>query len=130
MERLTNKTFDCMMTFCDARDCVNYEIDGCCSFERYRRLAHYEDMEEQGRLVVLPCKVGTTVWSSEPFVDGQPRDGDVVEINIDEHGVVLVVNFDPEPVTAFFNISDFGKTVFLTREEAEQALKEGVDHKI
>ena len=43
MNRLTDKVFDCMTDFCDAKDCVNYEVDGCCSFERYRRLAAYED---------------------------------------------------------------------------------------
>ena len=26
------------------------------------KLAHYEDLEEQGRLVELPCKIGDTVW--------------------------------------------------------------------
>lgn len=43
MERLTDIAFDCMTDFCDAKACVNYEVDGCCSFERYRRLAAYED---------------------------------------------------------------------------------------
>lgn len=26
------------------------------------KLAEYEDLEEQGRLIKLPCKVGDTVW--------------------------------------------------------------------
>lgn len=28
----------------------------------YRKLKEYEDLEEQGRLVQLPCKVGDTVY--------------------------------------------------------------------
>lgn len=28
----------------------------------YRKLKDYEDLEEQGRLVILPCKVGDTVY--------------------------------------------------------------------
>lgn len=28
-----------------------------------KKLAHYEDLEEQGRLIELPCAVGDTVWT-------------------------------------------------------------------
>ena len=30
------------------------------------KLAHYEDLEEQGRLIELPCGVGDTVWIIAP----------------------------------------------------------------
>ena len=43
MDRWTDKDFNCMAEFCDAKDCVNYEDEGCCSLERYRRLKAYED---------------------------------------------------------------------------------------
>ncbi|MBQ7491213.1 MAG: hypothetical protein IJT76_01235 [Clostridia bacterium] len=68
----------------------------CTEQEAINRLAAYEDAEEQGRLVVLPCKVGDTVYI--PYVE--------------ERG---------------FSIRDYldiGKTVFLTREEAEAKWKE------
>lgn len=39
----------------------------------------------------------------------------------------IVVNFDPVPLTASFLIEDVGKTVFLTREEAENVLVERSD---
>lgn len=29
-----------------------------------RKLADYEDLEEQGRLIVLPCKEGTTIYQT------------------------------------------------------------------
>ena len=38
------------------------------------------------RLIVLPCKVGDTVWSGEPFVDKRICEGVIVEINIDAFG--------------------------------------------
>lgn len=31
----------------------------------YRKLKEYEDLEEQGRLIKLPCKVGDTVWDND-----------------------------------------------------------------
>lgn len=43
MERLTDKEFNCMGEFCDAKYCPNYEAEGCSGFERYHRLKAYED---------------------------------------------------------------------------------------
>ena len=69
------------------------------------RLAAYEDAEEQGLLARLPCKVGTPVFIIEKYADGNHIVPDM---------------FD------YYDLSAFGKTVFLTREEAEAALaKEG-----
>ena len=68
------------------------------------RLAAYEDLEEQGRLVVLPCKVGTPIY----WINFNQHDGywiELGEFHLQDIGV-------------------FGKTVFLTREEAEEKLKE------
>lgn len=31
----------------------------------YRKLKEYEDLEEQGRLIKFPCKVGDTVWDND-----------------------------------------------------------------
>ena len=68
------------------------------------RLAEYEDLEEQGLLLRLPCKVGSTVYH-------------IVNKRISE----------VENVDLFFIclcVAEFGKTIFLTQEEAEQKLKE------
>ena len=79
----------------------------------------------QGRLVVLPFAVYTEVWSAEPFKDGKPRRGRVTVFEADEDGAYAFwVSFSPEPLSAEFLRADVGKTVFLTREEAEAALKE------
>lgn len=68
------------------------------------KLAEYEDLEEQGRLIKLPCKVGDTVYfikNSETIVK---RKADMIFIGI------------------FWE--EFGKKWFPTREEAEAKLKE------
>lgn len=73
-----------------------------------KRLAEYEDVEKQGLLVKLPCKVGDTVYQT----DG---------IRIYESKIKNII-YDTTGIA--FNERALGKTIFLTREEAEQALKE------
>lgn len=68
------------------------------------KLGEYEDLEEQGRLLILPCKVGDTVYlikNSEKIVE---RKADMMFI-----GVLW---------------EEFGKEWFPTRDEAEAKLKE------
>ena len=74
-----------------------------------KKLYEYETAEEDGRLVVLPCKVGDAVYKiiyQRDNFDDQP------------YSIITTVNFKYEM------IDQIGKTVFLTREEAEKALKE------
>ena len=74
------------------------------------------------RLIVLPCKVGDTVWSGEPFVNKRICEGVIVEINIDTFGFCgFWVSFTSRAIAAEFIKEDIGKTVFFTREEAEAA---------
>ena len=93
--------------------------------EVIEKLAHYEDLEEAGRLVGLPCAVGSEVYAIEPPCDR------VIPCNIlkefyvkrcldSECGYYVgMTHFD------IAMLKDFGKTVFLTRREAEAALKGG-----
>ncbi len=78
------------------------------------RLAYYEDMEEQGRLVVLPCKVGDTVYRKLTLTCQKET---VIVIGLDDEGIYIGTT------CGTYRKHDFGKTVFLTREEAENALK-------
>ena len=84
------------------------------------RLGNYEDAEEQGLLLRLPCKVGDTVYCIRTICDGKDTkeitDFKVLRFDIGKH--ILMVN----EYTHTLNIADIGKTVFLTREEAEKAL--------
>ena len=70
------------------------------------KLGKYEDLEEQGRLISLPCKVGDTVYH---VVQGR-----IVEVsNVDLFFLLLSVAENR-----------FNNSVFLTKAEAEQKLKE------
>lgn len=89
------------------------------------------EAKTEGRLVELPCKVGDTLYITEPRIYNYKKHEGVQQgvckcYELDDRwGWVVKVELDEgEPHTLYFyNFSSFGKTVFLTREEAEAALK-------
>ena len=105
MERLTvkwaNKVYD---TF-DPVDVVDNEYSKANYNKILTKLGEYEDLEEQGRLVKLPCKVGDSIYS-------------VIEDGL----TIIELKFSLDFYVRRKN--DIGKTVFLTKSEAEAKLKE------
>ncbi len=94
-------------------------------------LDEYCKAEAEGRLVILPCKVGDTIYEIDLpeygvivcnvlcFTYGRSNiTGELtwsVAVNVvGGHGLGSCYTFDPD---------DFGKTVFFAREKAESALK-------
>ena len=84
------------------------------------RLVELAEADKDGRVVVLPCKVGDTVWRI--VRDGEPH------ITRDEvRDMYFADDMTPcvELVGGRVTFTEkFGKTVFLSREEAEKALRE------
>lgn len=84
--------------------------------EYLRKFKDYRYLEEQGRLVKLPCKVGDTVYV-------------IVGKNISVQKIQRAT-IDSEMKIEFctkrrgFALFNIGKTVFLTKSEAEAKLKE------
>ena len=97
-----------------------YEVMSDCSSidigKILRRLAYYEDMEEQGRLVVLPCKIGSKVYVVEDICYW---DDDSRKYCTDK---VILPRFVMSYLDTQLIERELGKTVFLTREDAERAL--------
>lgn len=88
------------------------------------KLAAYEDAEEHGRLVILPCKVGDTVYYLNPFDEIESGKITMIQQKADGTWKFRVTTTYSHDVT----IDAIGKTVFLNREEAEAAMKgEGKD---
>ena len=85
----------------------------------------YNDLEEQGLLLRLPCKVGDTVYAIG-FNNNKPiiYESVVLRILITEKEIVFNVKVDEFEINSQLKQSMFGKTVFLTKSEAEQKLKE------
>jgi hypothetical protein len=91
--------------------CANYktfEDEAISKDVTFKRIVALMEADRAGRLVVLPCKVGDTVWRIKRTFEEYP---DRSKPYIEPSGFLL---------QDVFNIS---KTVFLTREEAEKALE-------
>ena len=106
----------------------NNSIDNRTMLEKcLRKLAEYEDLEEQGLLLRLPCKIGDIIYEvsyeNREFVIKEhivkefiyrtyrfPR----IEIYCENENGFLVCN----------NIGKLDECLFLTKNEAEQKLKE------
>lgn len=111
MERLTEKdlfmgniTFKCGE---HEKDCDGNCQDKSCGLlcALVKKFKEYEDLEEQGKLLKLPCAAGDTVYCIMTSIKGT---NPTIFSQKFDHGM----------------IESFGKAVFLTREEAEAALKE------
>lgn len=129
MERLTDRNADGNYFYpkcfekCDglwaSRKCDNCEITtSICE-----KLGKYEDLEEQGRLVKLPCKVGDKVYGLSM--------GKIIRLTVNEISIFCmkgekIINAKCQNNDEFRNYveMEFGKTVFHTKSEVEQKLKE------
>ena len=138
MERLTDKNdvgnyfYPKCFEKCDglgaSRKCDNCEITtSICE-----KLGKYEDLEEQGRLIKLPCKVGDTVWDNDcgrpcaytitAFSFGECEEYICKPVTTKE--VVFYYENSSGSITGSFAESAIGKSVFLNKSEAEAKLKE------
>lgn len=88
-----------------------------------KELKKYKDLEEQGFLVRLPCKVGDMVYVPTRNFISELR---IVMISVDMHGTYFrwMLNSGIYPNLDGFSGNKLGKTVFLTREEAVNKLEE------
>lgn len=97
-----------------------------CDLDRLEELA---EADRAGRLMVSPCKVGDTVWVTRNPWTGKllkkPLDAYVNGMKMYSHGLYVNLLFDTRKIngTRDYEINHIGKTVFLTHEEAEAALK-------
>lgn len=127
----------------NCKQCIHYDMCGGFTptdmdsdvFEYCRegRTDEIPDIEERcnsfkdkSRFIELPCKVGDVVW----WTDGCTRFAHKVEVTrisyTAEYGFDMS-GFTRNQTHKMFNERDIGKTVFLTREEAERALKGGAE---
>ena len=83
--------------------------------ERLRELA---EADKAGRLVVLPCKVGDGLWTFCSYPVEQVYSFTVTDISTLNGRTMLNTSR-----CGVIDARDVGKTVFLTREEAEKALE-------
>lgn len=122
MERLTFEG-----NFCDIALCTNtrggsFCEDGYCSQRKvWERLKYFEDLQEQGRLAELPCKVGDAVYETSSIFSilKEPKTQTVKGFSrrINNELVLLCDN------GVKIRQSKINRTVFLTQAEAQAALE-------
>lgn len=84
------------------------------------KLAYYEDLEEQGRLVKLPCKVGDVVYiTGSTLIEAM-----CMRIQLDGYKNGIWVNAKEYSDNIWIPFKAFDKSVFLTKSEAEAKMKE------
>ena len=135
MERLTERYKDPIANTVLIKECgdklcknicddIEYDCSKCGLEKALEKLADYEDLEEQGLLVRLPCKVGDTVYVPTRNFVSELR---ITLVSVDTNDMtmyfswLLNIGIYPDP-DGFFG-RELGKTVFLTREEAEKKLE-------
>ncbi len=111
--------------------CANYktfEDEAISKGVTFKRIVALMEAARAGRLVVLPCKVGDTVY----YRNGKKRiiDFEVTGFSVDDTGAWLihVEHHDSEKSTSYrysLDTDKLGKTVFLTREKAFEAKQNG-----
>lgn len=91
----------------------------------YEHLRQLAEADKAGRVVVLPCKVGGEVYSTlDDF--GRIHQCRATYVHLDELPYLNVAALEPvdyEGSQYGASFGAFGKTVFLTREEAEETLE-------
>lgn len=116
-------------------DCSNEVIKNVKNFSSrlkliFEKLAMYEDLEEQGRLPKLPCKVEDILYGISM--------GKIITLTVNEISIFCmkgekIINVKCQSNDEFRNYveGEFGKTVFLSKEEAKAAMDKlkGKDNK-
>ena len=120
MERLTERFMHGLGVKYCYDSCSVCDVAVCCGLleDILEKLAHYEDLEEQGRLIELPCAVGDTVyWISESdaclFCNSPCYERC-------EEGALKIKEIPFKP----HMLNEIGEIIFLTKEAAEAKLAE------
>lgn len=124
-ERLIDllKSKSCRENLCMGKNCADCEYIAIFEGDIEKIADH---LLENG-VIVLPCKVGDVVYiidegdeCTEPYV----LDVTITTIGYDIGGFWITMNLPLGfKMSAHIGERSFGKTVFLTREDAERALK-------
>ena len=85
----------------------------CGGFDRLLELA---EADKDGRVLILPCAPDAIYWEKVGGILAQSR---FEGLHVYEDGTIKYAGYGMEICT-----EDIGKTVFLSREEAEKALQE------
>ena len=101
-------------------DCIHFVV---CDEVPTKSADVCDFFKDRSRFVELPCKLGDTLFVPTRNLVSEYK---VVSFQVCGEGIWYRTNVIKGILTRLIsdNVENIGKTVFLTREEAEQALKE------
>lgn len=139
MERLTRKDKCKLSHGEEIVICNHHELDcndscmkiqPCGWYKKVQdKLWEYENTEEQGLLLRLPCKVGDELYrincgAKEPIIKMRVLQIYFKQLHKNRNIIRIDAINDKDMGESCYMMDDLGKTVFLTRAEAEQKLEE------
>ena len=110
------------------KDCVHYEVclAWCSGVESDQTICKW--FKDKSKFIELPCKVGDKVWLIKFAFSYAKRPISAMVCGIKTYSNTGTFTFmaltDENNISRSFINQDIGKTVFLTKEEAEKALEE------
>ena len=134
MERLTKTSDKGGVAFTFDLDITCQPSEAQKILKLAEKLKAYEDAEEQGLILMLPCKVGSTVYVINSRYTKCTREKQEFDeyscqgcewLDCDSHKEYYIHTNKSVSLEWIVRYSkEIGKTVFLTKEEAEQVLAE------
>lgn len=95
------------------------------------RLLEFAKAEKEGRMEILPCKTGESVWITRSYArtHNPPIAGEVIGFEVFNDGnmtvqVLIWADLGEGRKKYGFSKESFGKIIFLSKKEAEAALRE------
>lgn len=124
------------------KECENCKgWNGCISncfsicgkpLDALKEFKELKDLEEEGRLLKLPCTVGDKIWDNDfgelcSYTVSGFSFGDLNDLNDDNweevlDQIIIYYTNSNGSVTGSFAANKIGETVFLSREDAKQAI--------
>lgn len=133
MGRLTRKVFEFDRRCSDQISACGNELcretcKNCPIQEAIKKLCSYEDLDEQGKLLKLPCAVGDTAYridkrAKDPIIPMEVREIGTLSLKTGDSAIQIKCRDSADGGETSYLNTDFGKIIFFVREEAESALK-------
>lgn len=135
MERLTTRNIAGVAVYKNPFECERcgekiWRLPDYGNGSPTEKLADYEDAEEQGLLLRLPCKVGDILYfAHHDRVISSEVLSVKYHVEAENHGIFIRkrLTIDVEGISAEIDFCEIGKTVFLTEAEAKLAEMEGAE---
>ena len=104
----------CRHNCCDGENCVTWLE------KQFAKLNEYEEAKAEGRLVVLPCKIGEKVYR---YCNDAINEGTIINILLNVKTGEIGLEYEMPTCYTCSRSGTLGKNLFLSREEAEKALE-------